>query len=529
MNALLTLPRPLSIIARSSFIAFSSVGGLLLIGSSPAQEAIPPLPEIETTLPAPVIPPAPTTLKEEIPLPAELTPKVIVANKDEIAVSYTPLNINFDLPATLLPTQSQAIQINPKTPTATFTILSVLPHGAPITKDQILIKFDTRQIDKQILTTVKQQEIKQLELANKRLALKTLEETTPQKLEAAKRTFDNATQDHQHLLKVEIPQLIEEAEQELKQAEFTLEYTQEELSQLQKMYDADDLTEETEEIILTRLKREVAQTTFHLKLATTTFKKTTQVNLPRQEQESLEKLKTATTTWNNAQAALPRTLEKQRLQLAEAERQAELAAQDLADLQADRTLMEIKASQAGTLYHGEFKDGAWNLENTPSFLFPGGSLPAQSTFLTLIPEKPTLQLHLRLDQNHHHKILHAQSPLQAYATLPDGRTLPLTKDLHQLTPGLDGNYHLRFSPADSTALNSLAPGTKLPITFTTHFSDQAILIPTTSIKRQPDGTAYVNTKQADGKAQKQPVTTGPQQEDLTLITEGLETGQVIIK
>ena len=54
------------------------------------------------------------------------------------------------------------------------------------------------------------------------------------------------------LFQIDRPLLLKSIEYSLKPHQFQLDYSQDELDQLEKMYEADDLTEDTEEIVLKR-------------------------------------------------------------------------------------------------------------------------------------------------------------------------------------------------------------------------------------------------------------------------------------
>ena len=65
-----------------------------------------------------------------------------------------------------------------------------------------------------------------------------------------------------------------------------LDYTKEELRQLEKMYRSKDLTEETEEIILRRQRFQVESREQYLKEAELQRDQKLKVDLPRQEERS---------------------------------------------------------------------------------------------------------------------------------------------------------------------------------------------------------------------------------------------------
>ena len=60
-----------------------------------------------------------------------------------------------------------------------------------------------------------------------------------------------------------------------------LEYVQEELKQLEKMYKADDLTEETEEIVLKRARNNVDQMKFFTEMVKYEHDRDKEIDLPR--------------------------------------------------------------------------------------------------------------------------------------------------------------------------------------------------------------------------------------------------------
>ena len=77
------------------------------------------------------------------------------------------------------------------------------------------------------------------------------------KRSAVERTWKTAQQSYNNFVKVDRERTIKTQENLLKGSLASLENTKEELEQLQQMYDADELTEESEEIVLKRAKRAV--------------------------------------------------------------------------------------------------------------------------------------------------------------------------------------------------------------------------------------------------------------------------------
>ena len=124
----------------------------------------------------------------------------------------------------------------------------------------------------------------ELSLALARAELKSLEKMAPLEMAAAQRAKQTAEEDLKRFLERQRPFERKSARFSLKSSEHNLEYRTEELKQLEKMYKADDLTEETEEIILKRARNDVDQAKFGLELAKSRATETLgRISLPRQE------------------------------------------------------------------------------------------------------------------------------------------------------------------------------------------------------------------------------------------------------
>ena len=84
--------------------------------------------------------------------------------------------------------------------------------------------------------------------------------------------------------------MLKSLEYELKSAQFQLDYQQDELDQLEKMYEADDLTEDTEEVVLKRTRNQVDFAKFNLEQTKLFVDELLKVRLPRFEIEIKESL-----------------------------------------------------------------------------------------------------------------------------------------------------------------------------------------------------------------------------------------------
>ena len=96
--------------------------------------------------------------------------------------------------------------------------------------------------------------------------IKLAEELAPLQKAELDRFEDYAREDYKRYNNIYLPFDRRSTAMSLKYYEDSLAYAAEELKQLKKMYEADDLTEETEEIILQRAQNQYDRAKFSLRL-----------------------------------------------------------------------------------------------------------------------------------------------------------------------------------------------------------------------------------------------------------------------
>src|SRR5262249_18377692 len=151
----------------------------------------------------------------------------------------------------ILPAKPALISIDPDT-WADFTIEQIVPHGSEVKKGDVLVKFDREGYDRKLEDLKRAVESRALSLATQELSFAKLSEETTLRLDATRRAQRVAAEELDYFVKVNRKAQEEELADDLEGAKHRLEGAQEELKQLKQMYEADDLTEQTEEIILKR-------------------------------------------------------------------------------------------------------------------------------------------------------------------------------------------------------------------------------------------------------------------------------------
>ena len=319
-----------------------------------------------------------------------------LAEVEEYPITGGPFSIKTEISGILIPTKTQTVLLSPER-WKSFTIESVPDHGAEIKAGEPLIVFKTEAINKALIgqaDNIKSQELK-LAIANRELT--ELQQKNALSLAGAKRRMDNAEADLAYHQSTALPARRESLAQSQLKAEDYLSYAQEELAQLLKMYAEDDLTEETEEIILTRQKSNVRNAENNLTDLKRRNAHTLEVTLPRELVGLQEKVETARIDYATAKLNLERSYQLKKLEVAKLERELADAREDLTKTEADRNLFDIVAEFDGNLLYGEFSDGQWKKGKTGEFLKKGKNVPTNSTVLTLVAKDSPLAIAALMD------------------------------------------------------------------------------------------------------------------------------------
>ena len=433
----------------------------------------------------------------------------------EFTVKATPFSIETEISGILVPTKTQTLTLNPKR-WKSFPIESILEHGSEIKQGEPLVVFKTDAIDKSLIDQedgVKSRELK-LAIANRELT--ELQQKNALSLAGAKRKMDNAESDLAYYESTGQPARIDSLAHSLQQTEDYLSYQKEELTQLLKMYEEDDITEETEEIILTRQKASVRNAENSLVNRKRENKRSLEASLPRELISYQNKAETARIDYATAKLNLERNYELKKLEVAKLERDLADSQKALAETQADRKLFEVVAEFDGHLLFGEFTDGQWKKGKTSEFLKAGGSIPARSTVLTLVAKDSPLALHALLDTK---KVEKLQASLKE-----SGENAPKVEI--EAYPNLSGKHLIALEPQAANEFEFPGQSDQSDLVF--YSVEKAITIPSKAFKTKEDGTHHVMVKLSEGDPEERQIQLGKKNGKRVEVLSGLEEGQVIL-
>jgi HlyD family secretion protein len=446
------------------------------------------------------------------------------AHAGELTMEMKPFSVTHSFTATALPDASQPISLDAEAWTD-FSILSIKDHGSSVKKGEALVVFDAEEIDRKITDTRQAIATATLGLAQAELDLATLGETVPKQLARLKRNADQAAEELAYFTATRRKASEEAAAQSLKRNEQLLSSKKEELKQLLKMYEADDITEDTEEIILQQQKDSVAYAEFALRMEILDHKRTLAVSLPRETVALTEKRDDTALLLEKGEKDLPRSLELKKLELGGLKTSLSRNRQALADLENDRSLFGIKAPADGTFYHGAIETGKWTTGELIKELRVDGSAPVKKAFATFIPSAAKMEIHAFLDQATAAVVAPGAT---GAATLPGHGEIVIPVTLSEIgsTPNPDQTYSATFTAAWPEK-TSPAAGQALEINLVSYATEKALAIPSKALEYGPKGWT-VEVKLADGKTEKRAVTKGRSSGEETEIAGGLEAGQVVI-
>lgn len=177
----------------------------------------------------------------------------------------------------------------------TIKFLSHVENGTLVKKGDPIITVDVKSLQNAINDASGELEAKQLDLDNARFALEQGGEGEKKKLDQSQRNLTRMEEDMDDYLKIFLPNQIDQNDRMLERAEFNVTYKKENLRQLERMYKEDQITEESEEIILTRTRNELVDAEKALESAKINHEWNKNRKYPREKDDKEQALRDART------------------------------------------------------------------------------------------------------------------------------------------------------------------------------------------------------------------------------------------
>lgn len=429
--------------------------------------------------------------------------------------------IKVELDGVVNPIETTEIAIAPRE-WADLTIEEVVPHGQAVKKGDRLIRFDTEKLEEQIADLEAGAPLAELTLKMARDEAAALEKSTPLTLEAARRAKIRAEQDLAYFEDTGRAMRQRGAREELKSTENYLAYSNEELRQLEKMYQADDLTEETEEIILKRARDEVEGYTWRLEEARERTRRELDTLIPRESESLIHSAETQAQSWQQAEKGAPDNLRKKTLEIAAQERDIEKSQRKLRRLREDLAAMTVTAPHDGMVYYGTNNRGKWATASAVERkLVPGGKIMPREGIMTVVKPDP-VDIRVVAPEA---KMQHLEKGLEGVGSPvwnPEARFKTKVESL-SMVPYADSTFDVTFSaPENGDRIPSLYPGMNVKIRLDVFKAEDALTLPKKAVLREDEITSVF---MKDGE--KRRVKLGRTDGEVYQALEGLKENDVV--
>jgi RND family efflux transporter MFP subunit len=314
----------------------------------------------------------------------------------------------------------------------------------------------------------------------------------------------------------------------LKNSQYQLEYAQEELRQLQKMYEADDLTEETEELILKRSRRDVEYAEFALKRSEEMTERLLNYTLPKQLERLQRAAEKQELDYSKTEASMPRQLEQQRLQHKKLVVDQQDSEDKLAQLKRDREALGVRSPLDGIVYYGSFDGGSWNnAAALEARLLPGGTIGPNEVFMTVV-EPDSLQASGAIAEKDL-ALVRKGTPATLTPTAFPQQTIQARVSSIERVPTKPGSFDCTIS-FTSDNIQRLLPGMSCKMKLKIYDKPKALTVPATAVFEDDDvdGESVVYVQSGDEKPEKRTVEVGQRTEKKVEILKGLKAGETIL-
>jgi hypothetical protein len=451
-------------------------------------------------------------------------------------VEAKPLKVVVTLDGTFTAETMTPVALRPEA-WSQFEIVEIVKHGTEVHEGEVLVKFDAEKIDREIADL-------ELDLHQSELAIRKAEQELPRMEKSldmaatdATRNDKNARDDYDRYFKTERPMILKSIEYSLKSAQFQLDYQQDELDQLEKMYEADDLTEETEEIVLKRSRTSVEFAKFNLEQTKQYCDELLQVRLPRFDVEIKESVDKAALALARAKTALAVDLVRARYDLEEQKQTRAKSLDRLSKLMTDRSLMELKAPADGIVYYGDCDDdGDWSdVASLIAKLKPHYSVSADTIVMTVIERRP-LKVLADVSEDKRADFSVGESAKVA-PPLENSEWLPAKLASVSAVPIAKGKFAADFSLTGSELPDWIVPGMSCKVKVVTYDKQSALTVPKKAIQtdKLDEEQKYVwliDTKDGDAtdpeaKPVRRIVKLGKTSGDDVEVLSGLKKGDVV--
>lgn len=468
----------------------------------------------------------PTTSATPAIIPPSSTPTLPAAKVNTAVVEVAPIKIAVELDGVVDSPAKAQFMLKPKA-LKELKLMGVLAHGAKVSQGQVILQLDADAYERTRRSAEQAVAAAELDFKQATMGMALLEESLRIELEAAEQANNRAQEELEYYLKVGRPKQEDDLHYSIESAEQGVEYLQEEYDQLKKMYDADDLTEESEEIVLKRALNNLKRAQRGLENTKRSVERQLSVELNRQE--AAIKNATAKTKLDYEKLAKSKDakLITAKLGLAKSEAALDLAKKELTNLNEDRQLLAAASPFAGVVFWGAVSHLGWKGPSTVDELQTvGGALTANKTLLTVVS---TDKLFVRATLTEKQLPLIRPGMIATFepTAKPESRLQLICEERSDI-PTDPGTYRANFrinTPADLDGLLPLMTG---KISGVVYEKEKSLVIPFDAVRFEDTQPYVMIYDAASGKSTRQDVILGKRDGKRVEVNQGLREGEHVV-
>ena len=410
---------------------------------------------------------------------------------------------------------------------AVLSVLKAIEHGAVVKQGDLVLALDTEKIDRVITDLRSEMELTDLALKLSVAQLAAMEKVAPLEEQANARSRRMVEEDWKRFQDVEKPLMVKVTEFHLKASQEMLEYAEEEYRQLEKMYKADDLREETEKIVLRRAKNGVDRAKLSLELAQAAHEEALKLSLPRLEERTKDLTEHARIDTEFTKISLPLAMSKRRLEADKLQVARNLGEEKLKKLIADREAMIVKAPIDGVVYYGRSVRGKWSAM-TVETLRRGATVMPNEVFMTVVQTRP-MTIRTTVPES---QVQRVHTGLQAFVQPTGFSALKLSAVVQRVgaIPMGSSGFDCQLTVAAEGLTSAIVPGMNCEMKLIPYKKTDALTVPLKAVFTEEFDPAkqYVYLQGKDGKPQKRVVTLGERNDKQAEVLQGLAEGDEIL-
>lgn len=466
--------------------------------------------------------------------PARITmPKKEPGKSGTVKVQKGPFRVEANLKGIFESSEMHEVSLRPEAWTpdnrGMLIVKKAVEQGTAVKKGDPIVWLDLEKIDQAIRDLETDHRLTELAIKQAEEELPVLAKAVPLELTWSERAKQLADEDVQNFTGFERPLSERYANFRVKASTNFLEYAKEELRQLEKMYRAKDIREETEEIILKRQRDEVEMVAFFLQSAEAQREHLFKTDLPRRDQTVRENALRSEILLDRARAVLPLQLKQKQLALEKMKYERDKAADRLAKLRKDREAMTGKAPANGIVYYGKCTRGHWGTARMMATkLQPGGMLMPDEVFMTVVVPG-SLFVRASVPEADLRDVTASAAARVIPTADPDRRLGAKVLEVSTI-PVTPGSFEARVDLDPGSRTGREVAGMECTVRVTARQQKDALTVPSKAVFADdfdPD-RHHVFLSVKGGKPEKRQVKVGRSARDKTEILEGLRAGDEIL-